>query len=107
MRLGRVRWFLAVRLLGGGGLAGASWQEAELHLSFAESRAPGMADHHWELAALYRDTGRPFLAYDEALHVLALEPRPWEEGTREKARVLVARHPPGSEGSTPSGHAGS
>ena len=104
MRLGRVRRFLAVRLLGGGALAGASWQEAERHLSFAESRAPGVADHHWELAALYRDTGRPLLAYDEALHVLALEPRPWEEGTREKARALVALHPPDPEASTPPGH---
>jgi hypothetical protein len=107
MRLGRVRRFLAVRLLGGEGLAGASWQEAERHLSFAASRAPGVADHHWELAALYRDTGRPFLAYHEALHVLSLEPRPWEEGTREKAQALVALLPPIPEGSTPPGHSGS
>jgi hypothetical protein len=68
---GVVRW-IATRLLGGDVLAGASWEEAELHLAFAERHAPEVPDHHLQLANLYRDTGRPELALEEVEHVLAL-----------------------------------
>lgn len=68
---GVVRW-IATRLLGGDVLADASWEEAELHLGFAERHAPEVADHHLQLANLYRDTGRPDLALEEVRHVLAL-----------------------------------
>ncbi len=66
-----VRW-IATRLLGGDALAGASWEEAERNLAFAEQQAPEVPDHHLQLANLYRDTGRPELALVEVEHVLAL-----------------------------------
>lgn len=66
-----VRW-IATRLLGGGALSEASWEEAERNLAFAEQHAPEVPDHHLQLANLYRDTDRPELALVEVEHALAL-----------------------------------
>lgn len=85
---GAVRW-IATRLLGGGALRAASWEEAERNLAFAESRDPAVADHHLQLANLYRDTGRPRLALREVEHVLALPASaPSEREVREEAARL-------------------
>jgi tetratricopeptide (TPR) repeat protein len=84
-----VRW-IATRLLGGAVLADASWEEAERHLAFAEQRAPEVADHHLQLANLYRDTGRPELALEEVAHVLALPATSaTERAVREEALELA------------------
>jgi hypothetical protein len=71
---GVVRW-LATNMLGGDELARARWDTAEENLAYAEDRAPHVADHHLQLALLYRDTARPDLAVDEVGHVLQIEPR--------------------------------
>lgn len=72
-RMNRVTRWLATNLLGGDVLKGATWELAEEHLAFAEREAPEVAEHHLQLANLFRDTGRPEQALDEARHVLALE----------------------------------
>jgi hypothetical protein len=85
-RMNRVVRWIATRLLGGGALDGASWEEAERHLAFAEERAPEVLDHHLQLAKLYRDTGRPGLALEEVEHALALPARsPMEIAVRDEA----------------------
>lgn len=71
-RMGRLKRWIATNVLGGATLKTASWEEAEINLSFAERVAPEVADHHLQLANLYRDTGRPDLALAEVEHVLAL-----------------------------------
>ena len=68
---GITRW-IATRLLGGGELRKATWEEAERNLAFAEERAPGVSEHHLQLANLYADTGRPELALQELEHVFQL-----------------------------------
>ena len=90
-RMGGVTRWLATNLLGGAVLKEASWEEAERHLAFAESRAPEVPDHHLQLARLYGDTGRPGLAAEEARHVLALEARsPLERAAAEEAAAYLA-----------------
>lgn len=85
---GVTRW-VATNLLGGGALDDASWEMAERHLLFAETRAPGVPDHHLQLARVYLDTGRPELASDEVLHVLELEAvSPMERAARTEALGL-------------------
>jgi tetratricopeptide (TPR) repeat protein len=71
---GVVRW-LATNMLGGEELARARWETAEENLAYAEEHGPTVADHHLQLALLYRDTGRPELAAQELAHTLELEPR--------------------------------
>jgi hypothetical protein len=71
---GVVRW-LATNMLGGDELSRAKWETAEENLAYAEEHAPHVADHHLQLARLYRDTGRPDLANGEVGHVLQIEPR--------------------------------
>jgi len=71
---GVVRW-LATNMLGGDELSRARWETAEENLAYAEQHAPEVADHHLQLALLYRDTGRPELAAEEASHVLRIEPQ--------------------------------
>lgn len=73
-RMNRVVRWIATRLLGGDVLAHASWEEAELHLAFAEDHDPGILEHHMQLARLYDDTDRPRLALQEIDHILAREP---------------------------------
>jgi hypothetical protein len=71
-RMSRVTRWIATNLLGGGHLEGATWESAEENLAYAEARAPRVADHHLQLALVYRDTGRPELAAAEIAHVMAL-----------------------------------
>ena len=52
----RITRWIATRLLGGGELRKATWEEAERNLAFAEERAPGVSEHHLQLANLYADT---------------------------------------------------
>ena len=68
-RMNRVTRWVATNLLGGDALKRATWQAAEENLAYAEEHAPGVADHHLQLALLYRDTGRPELALEELAHV--------------------------------------
>lgn len=72
-RMNRVTRWLATNLLGGDALKRATWEAAELNLGYAEEHAPGVADHHLQLALLYRDTGRPALALAEIAHVRAFQ----------------------------------
>lgn len=85
---GVTRW-VATNLLGGAALEDASWEMAERHLLFAETRAPDVPDHHLQLARVYLDTGRPELAADEVRHVLELEAvSPMERAARTEALGL-------------------
>jgi hypothetical protein len=68
-RMNRVTRWLATNLLGGDALKRATWEAAEANLAYAEEHAPDVADHHLQLALLYRDTGRPELALEELAHV--------------------------------------
>lgn len=72
LRMSPITRFIATSVLGGGELKKASWQLAESDLVFAEVQAPGVSDHHMQLANLYRDTKRPELARVEVEHVLAM-----------------------------------
>jgi hypothetical protein len=74
-RMGRVSRWLASKMEGGDVLSRATWESAEENLAFAEEHAPHIADHHLQLALLYRDTGRPELAAEEVAHALEFEPR--------------------------------
>ncbi|HUF77099.1 MAG TPA: tetratricopeptide repeat protein [Longimicrobiales bacterium] len=81
MRLGRIKRFLTVRVLGGGALSDASWAGAEEHFRAAIALEPGRVEHKLELATLLVDTDRP----DEA--------RPLLEGVvRAPACTLVVAH---------------
>lgn len=92
MRMNRMTRWLAIHLLGGNSLKGASWAGAERNLAFAVARAPDVPDYRYELAHLYEDTGRPGLALVEARKVLAMDPSSALEGTvHAKAAALVAR----------------
>ena len=85
-RMNRASRWIAINLLGGGELKKATWEEAERNLAFAAEHAPEVADHHLQLANLYRDTGRPELAVAELERVLALTPTsPLEEDVMKEA----------------------
>lgn len=88
-RMNRITRWVATNLLGGDELKKATWEEAERHLAFAEERIPDVAEHHLQLANLYRDTDRRDLALVEVEHVLALPATtPMETATREEALEL-------------------
>ncbi|MDA0329884.1 MAG: hypothetical protein O2958_12865 [Gemmatimonadetes bacterium] len=90
-RMNRVTRWLATNILGGGTLKKASWEEAEQHLVFAETRAGDVPDHHLQLARLYLDTDRMALAEVEVHHVLALVAvSPMEQEARAEALDLQA-----------------
>lgn len=72
MRLGGFKRFIATRLLGGGVLSSASWDNARDHLVEAEVGDPCVPDHHYELAKLYLETGSRAEARDELEHVMFL-----------------------------------
>ncbi len=92
MRMNRITRWIATNLLGGDALKAATWDEAEHNLRFAEERAPEVAEHHLQLANLFRDTRRPEEALREVAHVLAIPVRtPLEEATRAEALQLQAR----------------
>jgi hypothetical protein len=87
---GVTRW-MATNLLGGAELKRATWAAAEENLVYAEQQAPGVADHHLQLALLYRDTDRRELALEELGHALALEPRSaLEQEVLAEARAVMS-----------------
>ena len=89
LRMGRVTRWIATNLLGGGELKQATWEEAERNLAFAEEHAPEVADHHLQLANVFRDTDWPERALEEVEHVLALRASsPLEESVRAEALQL-------------------
>lgn len=71
MRLSRVKRFVATKILGGSALSAASWETAESHLAAAARLDPGVPEYHYELGALYLDTGRPELALAAFEEVIA------------------------------------
>jgi hypothetical protein len=88
-RMNRITRWIATNLLGGDELKKATWEEAERNLAFAEAQIPEVAEHHLQLANLYRDTDRRDLALVEVEHVLALPATtPMEIATREEATEL-------------------
>jgi len=91
-RMNRASRWIAINLLGGGELKKATWEEAERNLAFAAEHAPEVADHHLQLANLYRDTDRPELAVAELERALALTPTSAleEEVLKEAIRVKKA-----------------
>lgn len=92
MRMNRVTRFLATRILGGEALRGASWDQAEALLIFAEQARPEVPDYHYELGRLYEDTDRPELAAQEARHTVDLMPLdPGAEHVQRRAREMLTR----------------
>jgi hypothetical protein len=55
LRLDRVTRFLAIKLLGGAELSGASWEEARRLLEAAVAQDPCVAEYQYELARLYSE----------------------------------------------------
>lgn len=84
--------FVATRLLGGGELASASWEEARARLELAVAGAPCVPDHHYELARLYAERGevRPAIEQLQSLLELA-EADGLYADVHRKGRVLLAR----------------
>jgi hypothetical protein len=92
LRMNSVTRWLATNLLGGGELKKATWAEAERNLAFAEREVPEVADHHLQLANLYRDTQRPELASAEVDHVLAMPIRSaMDQAAHDEALELKRR----------------
>lgn len=90
-RMNRVTRWIATNLLGGGELKRATWEAAEENLVYAEQQVPSVADHHLQLALLYRDTDRPHLALGELEHALAIPPtNALEREVREEAMRVMA-----------------
>lgn len=71
-RLSGFKRFAARTLFGGEAVDGASWESARVFLEAAESGAPCIPDHHYELARLYLDLGEDGLAVREVRHTLEL-----------------------------------
>lgn len=84
--------FVATRIMGGGELGGASWDEARLLLEMAVAGAPCVPDHHYELARLYAEQGdvRPAMDRLEDLLTLTRPDGPFADVHR-KGRVLLER----------------
>jgi hypothetical protein len=74
LRMGRVKRFLATRVLGGGELAGATWEQARALLEAGALGDPCSTDHLYQLARLYADTGDGELARDRLRAVLRMAP---------------------------------
>ena len=89
-RLNFLTRFVALRLMGGGALSGASWESAEAHFRAAMEADPEAPEHRYELAAVLADTDRDDEAREMLLDLLA---SPGDETTSdyylEKARRLL------------------
>lgn len=85
MRMDRITRFIATRLLGGGELSGASWEEARRLLESAVAGDPCIADHHYELARLYADRGEQSAARQQIEQMLRMG------GSQTRDRVVVSR----------------
>lgn len=94
MRLGGFKRFLAKTFVGGELLERASWEAARRHLELAEALEPCIPDHHYELARLLFERGRPEDALAEVEHVRTLHEASGGRGTivAQKADILVAAH---------------
>lgn len=73
MRLGRIKRFVATRMLGGSALSHASWKAAEHHFRTAMEREPDQVEHKLELANVLIDTGREEAARPLLQEVLSAE----------------------------------
>ena len=90
-RMSGFKRFVARSLFGGDLLGAASWESARLNLEAAETGAPCVVDHHYELARLYADLGEPELALREIRHVVRLSRNDADdEPVLQKARDLLA-----------------
>lgn len=85
MRMGRIKRFLATKVLGGGALASASWDEAQRLLEAAVSGDPCIADHHYELALLYAQRDDHDAANRQIREMLRLT------GSQSEAQTVVAK----------------
>jgi hypothetical protein len=84
--------FVATRLMGGGELGDASWEDARLLLEMAVAGAPCVPDHHYELARLYAEQGDVRRAVDRLHDLLTLirPDGPFGDVYR-KGRILLDR----------------
>lgn len=98
MRLSGFKRFLARTFVGGELLERASWEAARRHLELAEALEPCVPDHHYELARLLFERGRPEDALAEIEHVRTLREVPGGRGpiVARKADALVAAYPKGA-----------
>lgn len=74
MRLGRIKRFMATRVLGGGALSNASWESAEHHFRKALAHEPQNVEHKLELANVLIDTGREEEARPLLQEVASVDP---------------------------------
>lgn len=92
MRMSRVSRFVATRLLGGGTLAGATWDEAQRLLEAAVAHDPCVPDYHFELARLYAERGDTARAREQLRQTMRLGARsPRDEMVHTRAVVLAER----------------
>ncbi len=97
LRMGRIKRFLATKVLGGSELSGASWDDAQRLLEVAVVGDPCVADHHYELALLYVDRGEIAMARERLQALLRLDlPASRDEVVTERAAVLLQRLEDGS-----------
>jgi len=89
MRMDRVTRFVAIRLLGGGALSGASWGEARARLEAAVMDDPCVPDHHYELARLYAERGDRNLAISQLEQLDDLTPSAPFASVFERASELL------------------
>ena len=74
LRMSRIKRFLATKVLGGGELMGATWEEARRLLEAGVVGDPCSTDHHYQLARLYSETGDAQLARERLRWVLRMPP---------------------------------
>jgi len=74
LRMSRIKRFLATKVLGGGELAGATWEEARALLEAGVVGDPCSPDRHYHLARLYSETGDAELARERLRAVLRMAP---------------------------------
>lgn len=92
LRMSRVKRFLALRVLGGAELAGASWDDAQRLLEAGAVGVPCSIEAHFDLARLQAERGNTPDARDRLTYVLDMRARSARDSlVIARARALLER----------------